>query len=190
MPARRLPHTNRIPIPLQAGLANRQKIHPRRDVRDIDLGLQNHRVILQLRHSRCATDLFARGFEQRQLVASFPASNRQLQDQMLRLPREFKRDAACLGRILSPSNGTVPQIQGHRRQLNRRSTAKPEQSSDDDEKNRRGCDCHLKNTSLSSACFSAESAKVLKARTARTEVVQPLDGFGERDSVLRHTSKH
>jgi hypothetical protein len=69
-------------------------------------------------------------------------------------------------------------------------TAKPEQSSDNDEKNRRGCECHWEHTSVSSGCIGAEALKVLKARTARTEVVQPLVRLREWDFVLCHTSKH
>src|SRR5437899_5838541 len=88
--------------------------------------------------------------------------------------REFQRRLTCLGRVLAASDRTLPKVNCHCRCLDRGPTAKQEQSSDDNEKHRRGRECHLKHAPPASVCFSAASAKVLKARSTRTEVVQPL----------------
>ena len=92
-------------------MAEGKKIQARLDVSDIYIGPKADNVILQLGCTAHGDDLITRLTQKREIVSSFFAPNRQVENQVLGRAMDFKRALIRLSWVLPARHREVAEIQ-------------------------------------------------------------------------------
>jgi hypothetical protein len=107
-------HPDGISGPLKARLSNPKRICPCPNVAEVNINPQISNVIVQLRDPRRAQNLVTRFCEETDLVGSFFAPNRKIQNQVFSRSRNFQRFVTCLRLALPASHRPLTKIQDRR----------------------------------------------------------------------------
>ena len=96
-------HPDGVSGPLKTRLSNPKRICARPNTTEVNIDPQTDNVILQLCRTGRAQDLIARLREYADIVRSFLAASRQVQNQVLNGSRNLQWCLTCLGWVLPTS---------------------------------------------------------------------------------------